>query len=149
MAGGMVSTMRYIRAAWRVPPGARRAAARFVQSGIASASAVRLRRCTNRRRSPVDDPAWRTEDDVVARSVWSTSSGWRYRDSPHSRPGLERRFGEIRDGRRLENDARHSRMTAFQREAVHGTPPFVTSFWTRQLISSPTQISFSDGHAMA
>ena len=24
-----------------------------------------------------------------------------------------------------------------------------TSFWTRQLISSPTQISFSEGHAMA
>ena len=28
-------------------------------------------------------------------------------------------------------------------------PFFVTSFCTRQLISSPTQISFSEGHAMA
>jgi hypothetical protein len=28
-------------------------------------------------------------------------------------------------------------------------PFFVTSFWTRQLINSATQISFSDGHAMA
>ena len=28
-------------------------------------------------------------------------------------------------------------------------PFLVTSFCTRQLISSPTQISFSDGHAMA
>ena len=36
------------------------------------------------------------------------------------------------------------------REAVRGAVlGLATSFWTRQLISSPTQISFSEGHAMA
>ena len=35
------------------------------------------------------------------------------------------------------------------RYLVAVAPFFVTSFWTRQLISSPTQISFSDGHAIA
>ena len=33
--------------------------------------------------------------------------------------------------------------------AAAAAVPFTTSFCTRQLSSSPTQISFSDGHAMA
>jgi hypothetical protein len=34
------------------------------------------------------------------------------------------------------------------RAAVRGVVPLATSFWTRQLISSATQISFSEGHAI-
>jgi hypothetical protein len=43
----------------------------------------------------------------------------------------------------------HSSASRRGRYLVAVAPFFVTSFCTRQLISSPTQISFSDGHAIA